>query len=372
MRREQAQIIDFSRQLIRVPSTADNAGARSRVLDMASEQLSGFPSKEFVSNGVKSRLFYNMPDFPGRFRVILNGHLDVVPQQKGDPDLFVPHESNGRLYGRGSGDMKAAVAVQMEVFKELADKVNFPLGLMLVTDEEVGGADGTGYQVSQGVRTDFAIMGEPTNLGICHAMKGRLGLHVVTNSEATHAAYPGRVDASPDEAAAFMVGLRELYPKPPKDNWQTTAAITNFGTTTQEDESDTVPNTIPAGAFVKVDVRYIPDESAESVLTRLDAIAGSHTGIEVVQSIPSAYTDPKNPDILGLQNAIRQATGSEPAFARQHGSCDFRYFTAVGDSGVAFGPTANRTHHTAGEYVEIESLFQYQVILEQFLLNVNR
>jgi len=75
-----------------------------------------------------------------RFQVILNAHLDVVPAQ---PDQFRPRREGDRLYARGAQDMKVAALVEAQVFRELAAELPYPLALQLVTDEEVGGRDGT-------------------------------------------------------------------------------------------------------------------------------------------------------------------------------------------------------------------------------------
>src|SRR5207244_11644238 len=92
-------------------------------------------------------------DFGG----IFSAHLDVVP---GEPAQFRPHRVGPRLYARGAHDMKISALVQARVFAELAADLPYPVALQLVTDEEVGGRDGTGYQVEQGVTGQFVVSGE--------------------------------------------------------------------------------------------------------------------------------------------------------------------------------------------------------------------
>jgi succinyl-diaminopimelate desuccinylase len=368
MSREIESTLAFSKNMVRIPSVSGDKDACRSVLDMASEQLGHFPSREFISNGVVSRLFYNTPEQPNHFRVILNGHLDVVPAT--ERSGYIPNEQDGKLYGRGAGDMKGAVAAQIAAFCEVAQKIDYPLGLMLVTDEEINGENGTGYQVSQGVRTDFVIAGEPTRLGICHPLKGRLGLRVVVQSTPAHAAYPGRVSASIDELALFMVKMRDAYPTPPLDSWQTSAAVTNLGTSHGATYDDTLSNTIPGSASCDVDVRYTSEEGAEQVLALLASITQSNTTLREIHHLSSAHTDPTHPDIVLLRHAIHEVTGKKSQFAQQHGSCDFRWFTEVGAGGVAFGPIAENIHGD-GEYVDIASLVQYQRILTTFLKQIS-
>ncbi|MBA3724741.1 MAG: M20/M25/M40 family metallo-hydrolase [Candidatus Levybacteria bacterium] len=370
MQREIEPTLRFSKDLIRVPSTADNERGRLAVLDMATERLQGFSSEEFQSNGVISRLFYNTPVLPDRFRIILNGHLDVVPAIHSEQ--YEPHEKEGKLFGRGAGDMKAAAAIQIDVFRKIAHKLDYPIGLMLVTDEEVGGTNGTGQQVAQGVATDFAIVGEPTNLGICHTMKGGIGLHVQTSSLAAHAAYPWRTKASTDEMMQFAYNMREHFPTPDDTSWQTTAALTDLWTSQQERTDEvTVSNTIPADTNSTWDIRRVPQEREEVILSRVSEFAEANTSIAVVRTMPSAHTDPAHHDIVTLKNTIQAVTGQKATTAIQHGSCDFRWFTQIGAGGVAYGPIAGDIHGSQ-EFVEIESLVQYSRVLEAYLLNINQ
>ena len=176
---KKSEIIKWSTTLMQVRET----GA---VFDMVVEEFEEFNIKSFVSEGVRSCLVSTKTHQEMSFKVILNAHLDVVP---GSDDQFAPFVKDGRLYGRGAYDMKAAAAVEILVFKELADKVSYPLGLQLVTDEEVGGFKGTKYQVDQGVRAEFIVVGEPTNLDIGHKAKGVLWLKIVFKGESAHGAY---------------------------------------------------------------------------------------------------------------------------------------------------------------------------------------
>ena len=89
-------------------------------------------------------------------------------------------------------DMKANVACLMTVFKDVADKVNYPLGLQLVTDEEIGGFHGTKYQIEKGVRAEFVVVGESTDLNIKNRAKGILWAKISAKGKTAHGAYPWR------------------------------------------------------------------------------------------------------------------------------------------------------------------------------------
>ncbi len=141
-------IINFSKHLISLPSTRSNPSMLKKVLNEVLKEVKEYTVEYFEKNQMPSALVYFGKSGPKRFKVILNAHLDVVEAKE---DQYKPFEKDGRLYGRGAIDMKAAAAVEILVFKELANKVNYPLGLQLVTDEEIGGFNGTKYQIEKGV-----------------------------------------------------------------------------------------------------------------------------------------------------------------------------------------------------------------------------
>src|SRR5215475_1650607 len=85
----------------------------------------------------------------------------------------------GRIYGRGSQDMKGSGAVLLRLLKDLA-ALDVPpdVGFMFVSDEEIGGANGTGILLEQGWRCGFFLAAEPTDLDICFEQKGAMWVEV--------------------------------------------------------------------------------------------------------------------------------------------------------------------------------------------------
>ena len=107
-------------------------GALSFVRDFSGP---GFAAEEFESGGKPSALLYRGAHRP-HFQIILNAHLDVLPAAAAQ---FRPRREGDRLYARRAQDMKVSALVPAQAFREVASAVPFPLGLQLVTDEEVGG-----------------------------------------------------------------------------------------------------------------------------------------------------------------------------------------------------------------------------------------
>jgi len=112
--------------------------------------------------------------------VLLSGHVDVAPHE---PDNwketrpFVPIIKDGRLYGRGSADMKGGLAASFWAIKILKDSGYIPSGDIIfesLVDEEFAGGNGTLAARLKGYNTDFAIVPEPTRMEICSACPGAI------------------------------------------------------------------------------------------------------------------------------------------------------------------------------------------------------
>lgn len=349
-------ILELAKKLIAVPSTKNNLGALQQVLDISMEELKGFNVKKFSSNKIPGYLYYNTPKLPKKFRVILNAHLDVVP----DKD-YKAVEKEGRLYGRGTYDMKAAGAAEILVFANLARVLNFPVGLQLVTDEEVSGTNGTGYQVKQGVRADFVIAGEPTNFGVNNKAKGVFWAKVKAHGVAAHGAYPWNGNNAIWVMKKFLDKLEKKYPVPKKESWVTTVNVSSLET------ANKTYNKVADDCMVHLDIRYIPEDK-DTIKESIKQLLPENAKMEVVEFEPPQSTDEKNAFVVSLRKATKKITGKLSPIIVKHGASDIRFYDPVNVPGVTFGPIGAGLHSDE-EWVDIQSLDDYYKILMEFLLS---
>jgi acetylornithine deacetylase len=166
---------------------------------------------ELVYNGSKDKanlLASIGPDREGG--VVLSGHTDVVPVdgQEWTSDPFVLVERDGRLYGRGSSDMKGFIACSLAALEDWKDlTLRRPLHFAFSYDEEVGcfGAHALVDRIAGSVpRPAFAIVGEPTDMRIGVAHNGVTGSHTSFRGVAAHASDPSRGVNAIEAAAAFV------------------------------------------------------------------------------------------------------------------------------------------------------------------------
>lgn len=353
------KILQLTKKFISIQSTSDNPKAMEEILELSLSYLNEFTIERFEKNNIKSTLIYSSKTRPQKFKIILNGHLDVIPAKE---NQFVPKIIGDKLYGVGSMDMKASVACFIMVFNELADKVDYPLALQLVTDEEIGGFSGTKYQIEKGVRADFVIAGEPTNFDIVNKAKGVLLVKISVKGTSAHGAYPWKGENAIWKMNEFLNALKAKYPIPHQEEWITTVNLSRIETNNQ------AFNKIPDDCVVWLDVRFIPEET-EAIKKGMQQILPEGFTFDIFAHEPVLLTDENN-EFIQMLKKIAQPTVDKIIRVRgAHGSSDARHFARMNCAGIEFGPIGEGIGSDY-EWVDIRSLGKYYQILKDFLLAV--
>ncbi|QQS59588.1 M20/M25/M40 family metallo-hydrolase [Candidatus Peregrinibacteria bacterium] len=354
-------ILSLSEKFISIPSDPENKKALSEILDFSLSQVSEFTIEKFEKNGVRSALIFNTEKRPSRFQILLNSHLDVIP---GKPHQYIPKIKENRLYGVGAMDMKANLACALLVFKKIAKSLHYPIALQLVTDEEVGGYNGTKYQIQEhGVRSDFVITTEPTNLNIVHKAKGVLWIKISCTGKAAHGAYPWRGENALWKMQNFLNILQKKYPIPHEETWQTTVNLSRIETQNKSF------NKIPDNCEAWLDIRCIPEES-QTIIYNIQSLLPEGFFSEILFHENALLTEKRNLYLQNLQKIAQEITQKEIILYGAHGTSDARHFFDAGCNGIEFGPIGEGIG-TDNEWVDIPSLEKYSHILEAFLLSYN-
>lgn len=350
-------ILSLTKKLIAIKSIPTNTKALEECIRIAVAILKGFTIERFDQNGCKSVLIYNTEKRPKRFKILLNGHLDIIP---GKEYQYNPTVKNNRLYGVGVMDMKASVASFIEVFKEIAHKIDYPLGLQLVTDEETGGFSGTKYQIDQGVRADFVIVGETTNFAIENEAKGVLWLKISSRGKTAHGAYPWKGENAIWKMNQLLNRLEKRFPTPQQKQWVTTVNLARITTNNQ------TFNKIPDHCEAWLDIRYVPGET-NTILSAIKKLLPKDFTLEIVMKEPAQFVDEKNQQVKLLQSMGAKTIKKKVSLAQGQGSSDARHFARVKCDAIEFGPIGGGMGED-NEWVDIKSLEQYYEILKKFLL----
>ncbi|MEK7571419.1 MAG: M20/M25/M40 family metallo-hydrolase [Patescibacteria group bacterium] len=363
----QDKIIPLAKKLISVPSVTGDIEKAVAILKFTERYMEGHTVTPFVSNSFPSLLYSNKDKDTRNFKFILNAHLDVVP---GTTSQFTPQVKNGKLYGRGAYDTKAGAATMMLLFKELAPKIPFPLALQITTDEEVGGEDGTKYQIENGVRGDFVIATEcGSNFRIIHEAKARLVVKLIATGKTSHSAYPWLGDNAIWKLQQAIHNILQKYPIPDEALYQTTVNVTHIETQGKE-KRDTAYNRTPDYCEAIIDVRYIPTEK-ETIVAQIKSLLIDGVSMEILHNSAPHQTDEHNQHVQALHKIVTKVYKEKLPLVKQHATSDARHYSGIGVDGIEFGPIG-ANQHTDGEYVNIKSLDTYYAILKKFLLSVDK
>lgn len=362
-------LIDKTKELVAIESTAKNIKGLRQAYDLMvkflNESGKEITIEEFESNGRPSLLAYQGSKRPARFDVILNGHLDVVP---GKPEQYKAAVRNGKLYGRGTYDMKAASLVLAQVFCEYVDKVSFDLGLQLVTDEESAGKNGTIYQIKEGVRSNFVICGEcgraEGTYEIANQAKGVIVVEIGFSGKRAHGAYPWKGNNAAIRANNFISGLHDIYPIPEEHTENTTVSVTSISSLSD------APNQIPDQAIVKFDFRYRRGEpNFKNKVAFARFIKSIDPEAEIVQYLDFSsplYSDPNNSHLKILIKAAQSVEDKKFELVQRNATSDGRFFGDVGVQACEFG-IAGEHQHADNEYISLKAFRNYLDTIRTYL-----
>ncbi len=310
---------------------------------------------------------------PGRFNVVgvlrgrgrgpslmLNGHLDTVGVA-GMEAPFSARIESGRLHGRGAQDMKGGLAAALAAVAGLAKEPRLEGDVVLaaVADEEYQSA-GTRALLKE-VRTDAAIVMEPTGLEVVTAHKGFVWAEVETQGRAAHGSRPeeGR------DAIAFMgrvLGEIELL-QAKLDAGPRHALLGSGSVHASLVSGGQEVSSYPEQCRLSLERRLIPGEDAQMFEQELRAIVSELSArdpdfrarIAVGYSAQPLETSRETPIARVLARCAAKVTGRDAAFGMQSFWADAALLSEAGIPSVLFGP-GGAGMHSAVEYVRLEEV----------------
>ena len=295
--------------------------------------------------------------------VLLVGHTDVVPPNDGDLPARV---DAGTVYGRGTSDMKAGLAVAMDLFEDAALRGG-PVQLLLVAYAgEEGPHEGNELavvldEVPELSDAALGIVLEPTDLEVQLGCMGGLHAQVVVPGRAAHSARPWQGRNALTAAAALLAELDRLEPR---DRVIDGLRYRDVVTATQA-WTDNAHNVVPDRFTVNLNYRFAPDKTlagAEAELRGMvEHMAGTQVEIEVVDRAPAAPPLRGDPFVQALVVAADGRVTAKQAWT------DVARLAAAGVPALNYGPGLTSQAHQAGEHVPIDNLQHARRVLAAFL-----
>jgi len=293
--------------------------------------------------------------------LLLHGHVDVVP---GQPGQFDPRLEGDRLIGRGSYDMKGALAAILLAVADLRnqDAVRVRLGIVPDEESEEEGERGGDLIVSEGFLGDFVITGEPTDMHVGVAAKGVVAMRLRVKGRAAHGSTPWLGENAILRAVDVFRAIQSL-PFASQSSELFDRPSINLGRILGGDALNKVPDT----CIIDVDVRHLPEQDPQEILREV----GSIPGAEIISTFqrPPALVDPKLNYVEALCEAASPHHNGEVTSVGRDGASDAVCFLRVGVPAVEFGPVGGG-HHGPEEWVSVSSLAAYRRALVDFVHNL--
>jgi succinyl-diaminopimelate desuccinylase len=373
--------LELARALIRCPSvTPEDAGALA-VLEAALRPL-GFVCERmrFEEDGTApvdnlwARLGTSAPNF------CFAGHTDVVPP--GDValwsvDPFAGEVSDGRLWGRGASDMKAAIACFAGATSRFLVRNGSPAGsisLLITGDEEGVSINGTKKVLERlarrGEAFDACLVGEPTNPATLGEMikigrRGSMNAWITVRGVQGHSAYPHLAD----NAISRLIRLLSVLESSALDQGSVHFPPSSL-VITSVDVGNPATNVIPARATARLNIRFNDLHSGDDICHWLAArCAESSDAVELRYEISGEpFLTPPGPLTTLIAEAVRRITGRDPELSTTGGTSDARFIKDV--SPVCEFGMVGLTAHKADENVpvaDVDALTQvYEEVLRGF------
>lgn len=352
--------VDLIEELVQLRTTKGNPEELRRCRELIASRFddTGLVVRRYEENGKPSLVVSTTETTEPEY--MLHGHLDVV---EADDRLFEPQIEDGRMYGRGTADMKGGLACLIEVMERLDEQDDPPeTALVVVADEEIGGFDGMNYLLEEeGYRPGFAISAEPTTPGegfeIVTKQKGRFAVDLTVEGDPTHASRPWNGENAYETFHELYPQVEAIFPDIDEEGWKTTMVPTTI-------EGGDATNTVMGEVTARLDIRYTADLTPDEIKERLAAI--DRLSYETIFEEPMLLTHEDDPDVRKLRDAIAAVTGHKCRIRHEHYASDMRFLTEKDLPAVVFGPQGEDLHGE-DECLDLDSLEPYIESLMRFL-----
>lgn len=349
-------------------------------LETAGATTSLVPSED----GRKANLFATLgpADRPG---VLLSGHSDVVPVegQAWTSDPFRLTRRDGKLFGRGTADMKGFIAAALALFDRAAGRpLSQPLHLALSYDEEVGCLGVRrliGMMAALPVRPRFCIVGEPTGMQVVTAHKGKTALRAECHGVECHSSLAPQGLNAIHMASDLLTGLRRIQ-KSLSDEGAHDRAYDVPWTTIHAGviQGGEALNIVPNRCRLDFEIRHLPQDPVEPLLDGIQAEADAivrrlrpdfpTAGLTIAElsSYPALDTD-RTAEVVAF---VKSLTGGNSTGKISFGTEGGLFQQRLSMPTVVCGPGSIGEAHKPDEFIAVDQLAACDRMLDALLVQM--
>jgi succinyl-diaminopimelate desuccinylase len=357
--------IKYLEELIAFKSvTPDSNGAIEYIADLL--KASGFivVIKDFGEKYKVKNLYASYGE--GRHNICFGGHVDVVPA--GDlsqwiSDPFKATKNENKIFGRGTVDMKGAIACMLSAALDFIKSnpiIEGQISFLLTSDEEGEARYGTKamleYLKEQNILIDLVILGEPTCKNVVGdtvkiGRRGSINFILDIIGKQGHVAYPHEAD----NPLPYLIDIMQDLVKTPLDTGNEYFQKSNLEITSIDVCNETT-NIIPAKATAKFNIRFNDIHTSESLISLINKRIENYTNLYKLTANISAEAFIQKPDNLIIEffEVVRDITNIDTEFSTDGGTSDARFIKDYCQT-VEFGLLHNMAHKI-NEYTQINDL----------------
>jgi len=320
----------------------------------------------------RAQLLARIGGMQGKLPLGFTGHLDTVPlgAQAWSVDPLSAEIADGKLYGRGSSDMKSGVAAFVVSCMALADKLEGTPGLVLVitAGEETGcsGADALADGKTALPKIGALVVAEPTGNRPLVGHKGALWLEAVTTGVTAHGSMPEKGVNAVYKAARAVTALQDFDFNVARHDVLGSPTL-NIGTI----HGGLNINSVPDRAAIGIDIRTIPAADHAKIRAQLTSYLGNDVKLSTLIDAPSIWTAPDDPWIGAVFRIARETAGFDREIATAPYFTDASVLTpAMGSPPTAIiGPGELTLAHQTDEYCFVSRIEQATEIYSRLIRN---
>lgn len=366
--------IEILKDLVKIPSVSCNEKALARYIGAYLKKTDAQVIFQTINDNSEN-VIASIDGCEGGPNIIFAGHLDTVSPLEGwDKDPFNPYEDFDRIYGLGSSDMKAGIAIAMTLAEIFAkNKDNFKGNIMLVffADEE-GYSTGIKKIIEEmGIDADVVYMIEPHYYDAIIGAAGKMLIKVTAKGKASHAAHPEQGINAIEEISRLISNLNKV-------RRVTHEKIQNqpFVTFNIKGGYESYSVTVPDSCEVIINKHTVPGESVELVLKQLQELKNdlglkSEFDFKVIEPFYPPYAIDENSKYLyELQKAYKEVLGYELGLEYETGVSDSNCIVGLtGITTINFGPSGGPIH-SPNEWVSKNQICNVLKVYAKIICNL--
>ena len=354
----QLDAIELTKRMVRM-NTVNPPGQEEQLARMLGELLekAGYKTRYHDMATGRSSLVATIGGSADKKPLCFTGHIDTVPlgaaQWKMDP--FAADTDGGKLYGRGTSDMKCGVAAFVVAAVNLADKLQRSPGLELVitAGEEIGCQGAFHLTKTPGAlgHAGAVVVAEPSSNFPYVGHKGAFWLHARTRGVTAHGSMPEKgVNAVFKAARALAILEKFRFSNPPHPMMG--QATLNVGTI----HGGLNINSVPDEAVMSIDIRTVPTVDHKKLRDELQAQLGPEVELETLLDLEAVYTEPKTAWIQEVFEVMQPYLGAKPEPRVATYFTDAAALNLAYDSPptVILGPGEAQMAHQTNEYCVVD------------------